>query len=233
MRNGLVPALAFILLTAAEPVSVAQTSSPACHSPQQLKRVAELLFGRNIGGKPGVSDTMAAALWGLDFMFTLAQFNAAGVNMETGVNHLGFLSYYTPIGVDSARRFIATPLYYGMLAFRLASDGERVKLALDPAGLNITAYAVRSDRGDIWLTLVNKEGGRDASVRVSCPGVAKADVIRLTAPSLSSKDGVLLGGTQVSMFGKWAPGAAEPVRVKSGEMEIAVPAASAAIVRLH
>ena len=52
------------------------------------------------GGKPGVSDTMAAALWGLDFMFTLAQFNAAGVNMETGVNHLGFLSYYTPITAD-------------------------------------------------------------------------------------------------------------------------------------
>src|SRR3984957_1244009 len=137
------------------------------------------------GGKPGVSDTMAAALWGLDFMFTLAQFNASGVNMETGVNHLGFLSYYTPIGLDSARRFVATPLYYGMLAFRLASQGERVKLALDPAGLNITAYAVRSDRGDIWLTLVNKEATRDAHVHVTCPGTATASVLRLTAPSLS------------------------------------------------
>jgi len=185
------------------------------------------------GGKPGVSDTMAAALWGLDFMFTLAQFNAAGVNMETGVNHLGFLSYYTPIGLDSAHRFIATPLYYGMLAFRLASQGERVKLMLDPAGLNITAYAVRSDRGGIWLTLVNKEANREALVRVFCPGIAKADALRLTAPSLSSKDGVLLGGSQVSVPGKWTPGAAEPVRVRSGEMEIAVPAASAAVVELR
>jgi hypothetical protein len=185
------------------------------------------------GGKPGVSDTMAAALWGLDFMFTLAQFNAAGVNMETGVNHLGFLSYYSPIGLDSAHRFVATPLYYGMLAFRLASQGDRVKLALDPAGLNITAYGVRSDRGGVWLTLVNKEAVHDATVRVYCPGIAKADVIRLTAPSPSSKEGVLLAGSQVGIFGKWTPRATEPLRVRSGEMEIAVLAASAALVRLR
>jgi hypothetical protein len=56
MRIGVALALAFILLTTAEGVTVAQTSSSACQSPQQPKRVAELLFGRNIGGKPGVSD---------------------------------------------------------------------------------------------------------------------------------------------------------------------------------
>jgi hypothetical protein len=182
------------------------------------------------GGKPGVSDTMAAALWALDYLFTLAQFNAAGVNMETGVNHLGFLSYYTPIAVDRAM-----PVYYGMLAFRLASRGERVKLTLDnaAAGLNLTAYAVRSDHGEIWLTLVNKEAARDAHVSAACRGIAKADVLRLTAPSLSSKDGVLLGGVPVSSAGKWSPGSYQPLRVMSGEMEIDVPAASAALVRLR
>ncbi len=179
------------------------------------------------GGKPGVSDTMAAALWGLDFLFTLAQFNAAGVNMETGVNHLGFLSYYTPMSADQAR-----PLYYGMLAFSLASRGDRIQLSLDNAGLNITAYAVQGDRGDIWLTLVNKEAARDAHVRVACPGIAAASALRLTAPSLSSKDGVLLGGSPVSNAGKWAAGAPEPIRVTSGEMEILVPAGSAALVQL-
>jgi hypothetical protein len=185
------------------------------------------------GGQPGVSDTMAASLWGLDFLFTLAQFNAAGVNIETGVNHLGFLSWYTPIGVDSAQAYRATPLYYGMLAFALASRGERVKLRLDPGGLNVTAYAVRSDRGDIWLTLVNKEATRDAPVRVACPGIAKAYVLRLTAPSLSSKDGVLLGGSPVRSAGKWAPKRSQSIRVTGGEMEIGVPAASAAIVQLR
>jgi len=185
------------------------------------------------GGKPGVSDTMAAALWGLDFMFTLAQFNAAGVNMETGVNHLGFLSYYTPIGVDAARKFVATPLYYGMLAFGMASRGERVQLTLDAGGLNVTAYAVRSDGGEIWLTIANKEATRDAPVRVACPGIATAGLFRLTAPSLASKDGVLLGGSAVTSAGKCAPGPPEPVRVNSGEIELNVPAASAAILRLR
>jgi hypothetical protein len=185
------------------------------------------------GGKPGVSDTMAAALWGLDFMFTLAQFNAAGVNMETGVNHLGFLSSYSPIGVNSERKFIATPLYYGMLAFALASRGERVKLDLDTAGWNITAYAVRSDDGDIRLTLVNKEAARDAQVRAACPGIATASAVRLIAPSLSSKDGVLLGGSPVTNAGKWAPGPPQSVRIAGGEIEIDVPAACAVILHLQ
>jgi hypothetical protein len=181
------------------------------------------------GGKPGVSDTMAAALWGLDFLFTLAQFNAAGVNMETGVNHLGFLSYYTPISPEGAR-----PLYYGMLAFSRASRGERIPLTLDSAGLNITAYAVRSDGGDIWLTLVNKEATRDAFVRASCPGIATANVMRLTAPSLASKEDVLLGGSPVSSAGKWVAGAGERLRarVAGGELGVQVPAASAASLHL-
>lgn len=50
------------------------------------------------GGKPGVSDTFGAALWVLDYMWTLASFDASGVNMETGVNQLGFISSYSPIG---------------------------------------------------------------------------------------------------------------------------------------
>jgi hypothetical protein len=188
------------------------------------------------GGKPGVSDTMAAALWGLDFMFTLAKFGAAGVNMETGVNHLGFLSYYTPIGMDSeyisARYYRAMPLYYGMLAFSLASRGDLIRTSLDAAGLNVTAYAVRSDRGEIWLTLINKEATRDAHVRAACPGIAKASAVRFTAPSLASKDGVQLGGS-LAVFGKWKPRAPERIRVTGGEMEILVPAASAALVELR
>jgi hypothetical protein len=64
-----------------------------------------------IRGKPGVSDTMAAALWGLDFLFTLGGIQFSRRDFETGVNHLGFLSWYTPIGVDSTDSYRATPLY--------------------------------------------------------------------------------------------------------------------------
>jgi hypothetical protein len=45
MRIGLVSVLTCILLTAAQTALIAQTP-PACHTPQQPKQVAELLFGR-------------------------------------------------------------------------------------------------------------------------------------------------------------------------------------------
>jgi hypothetical protein len=171
------------------------------------------------GGKPGVSDTLAAALWGLDFMFTLAQFGCSGINMQTGVNHLGFLSYYTPLGIDSNHRYAATPIYQGMLAFALASRGNLVQSTLDPAGLNLTAYAVRTDRGETLATVINKESARDAHVRIACPGTSSAQIIaRLSGPSLSAKDSVRLDHNR------------EPAHVTAGELEISVPAASAAIL---
>ena len=63
------------------------------------------------GGKPGVSDTLAAALWGLDYLLAIAAANGAGANFETGVNHLGFVSSYSPIADDEAQRPVAKPLY--------------------------------------------------------------------------------------------------------------------------
>jgi hypothetical protein len=177
---------------------------------------------------------MAAALWGLDLMFTLARFNAGGINFETGINQLGFFSWYSPVGLDAGRNYQAKPLYYAMLAFRVAASGERIGLSLDrvPA-LNVSAYAVRSNHGGIWLTLINKESYRDALAEAMCPGITAAGALRLTAPSLSSKDGVLLGGTPVQNTGAWEPGPYEPVFVKQGRMEINVPAGSAALVNLR
>jgi hypothetical protein len=206
-----------------------ETDSRKAHLAFQICE-ADSCFG---GGKPGVSDTMAAALWGLDFLFILAESNSAGVNFETGVNHLGFPSWHIPIGVDSTDKYRATPLYYAMLTFTLASRVTRVHLILDNADLNITAYAVRSDHGEIYLTLVNKEANRDADVRATCPGIENASVLRLTGPSLQSVDNVVLGGSAVGSDGKWSPNATEPVRVVDGEIEIGVPAASAAIRGCH
>ncbi len=75
------------------------------------------------GGKPGVSDTLASALWVLDFMFTVASTGCAGINIETGVNQRGFISSYSPIGDDEHRHYTATPEFYGMLAFAQAGKG--------------------------------------------------------------------------------------------------------------
>jgi hypothetical protein len=57
------------------------------------------------GGKEGVSDTFAAALWVLDYLFVLMNYGCAGINIETGVNHLGKISFYSPIGDDGSGHY--------------------------------------------------------------------------------------------------------------------------------
>src|SRR5579864_8409648 len=88
------------------------------------------------GGRPGVSDTLAAALWVLDFMFVLASAGCAGVNMETGVNQRGFISSYSPIGDDEQGHYWATPEYDGMLAFAQSGAGRIIGSAIDAGHRN-------------------------------------------------------------------------------------------------
>jgi hypothetical protein len=183
------------------------------------------------GGKPGVSDTFGSALWVLDYMFALAHADAAGVNMETGVNQLGFISSYSPIGEDEQGTYWAKPEYYGMLAFAHASQGQRVALDYDTADLNLKAYAVLSRDRRISVTLVNKDASRDADVSVIVKGdFAQVNALRLTGPSLASPDGVRLGASAVGANGNWQPALAESLRTKGCKCEIHVPAASAAIM---
>ena len=53
------------------------------------------------GGKQGVSDTFGSALWCLDFMLDLAAHGCDGINLQTDLNRLGFISYYSPIVHDA------------------------------------------------------------------------------------------------------------------------------------
>jgi hypothetical protein len=114
------------------------------------------------GGRPGVSDTMAGALWVLDYMFTLAANGCAGVNMETGVNHRDFISSYSPIGDDEKGHYSAKPEYYGMLAFSLAGKGQLLETEMDASAPEVKTYATQPDRGALALTLLNK--GSESSV---------------------------------------------------------------------
>jgi len=183
------------------------------------------------GGKAGVSDTFAAALWALDYLFVLSSYGCAGVNMETGVNHLGVISKYTPISDDLAGHHATAPEYYGLLAFAEGSKGEQISLALDAGGLNLTAYAVRLG-ANVTLTVINKDISRDASVSISGVSAKQARVMRLSAPSLTAATGISLGGAAVEGGGKWSGGKADPVKLAGGKAMLDLPAGSAALVRL-
>jgi Glycosyl hydrolase family 79 C-terminal beta domain/Glycosyl hydrolase family 79, N-terminal domain len=182
------------------------------------------------GGKPGVSDTLAAALWGLDYLFAIAAGNGAGANFQTGVNHLGFVSSYSPIADDEAQRPFAKPLYYAMLAFAKAGRGTRIGAQIDANGMNVAAYAVKDAVGRVFITMINK-GEADAAVALTLPGrFRKASLLRLEGPSLDSKTRVTLGGAEVDANGNWSGAKEEPVGLRSGACEIQLSAASAAIM---
>jgi hypothetical protein len=183
------------------------------------------------GGQPGVSDAFVSALWVLDFMWTLASGGAAGVNMQTGVNHLDFVSYYSAIRNDADGTASIGPEYYGMLAFAQAAKGERIALDFDADGMNLTAYAVLGDHGNLMLTLINKDRNAAADITMTTGQTfQKATAWRLKGLALDSADNVTLGGIEVAANDRWHPREVEFLRTVGGVGEIHVPAASAAIV---
>ena len=144
------------------------------------------------GGKEGVSDTFAAALWALDYLFVLAGHGCSGVNMESGVNHLGWISHYTPISDDLKGHYSKAPEYYGLQAFAYAGKGDMVQADCDAGGINCTAYASR-DQGRVCVTLINKDTNQDAEVTISGVSAEHGEIMRLTGTALRAKDGVKLG----------------------------------------
>lgn len=201
-----------------------QAAAKAAGKPWRMCETASF-YG---GGKAGVSDTFAAALWALDYLFVLSRFSCAGVNMETGVNHLGRISYYTPIGDDLQGHYSAAPEYYGLLAFAQAAKGDTVAARCEAAGANVTAYAVRQRSNELCVVVVNKDQSKDASVAIRGVAARQSRVMRLTAPSLTAMSGITLGGASVDGEGKWS-GKSESVRLAGG---LQVPAGSAALVWL-
>ena len=182
------------------------------------------------GGRPGVSDTMASALWVLDYMFTLATNNCGGVNMETGVNQLGFISSYSPIGDDEQGHYSAKPEYYGMLALSVAGRGELLQTEVVPTTAEIKAYATRSKDSALTITLINK-GATGAILRLDTKSSSRqASMIRLEAPAVDARTQVTLGGAETTATGTWKASKKEVLSVNNGQLTIPLAAASAAIL---
>jgi hypothetical protein len=184
------------------------------------------------GGQPGVSDAFASALWVLDFMWVLAAGGAAGVNMETGVNQLDFVSYYSPIPNDANGNVSVAPEYYGMLAFAQGSQGDCVAIDYDAGAVNLTAYAAVDDQDRLAVTLINKDrtAGADVAIASDRP-LQQATALRLEGRAPDSADDVTLGGSAVMADGRWRPADVEILKIAGGVCNVHVPAASAAVVR--
>jgi len=205
-----------------------QSASKSCGVPYRVCETNSF----SGGGKPGVSDRFASALWVLDFMYRLAAAQCSGVNMETGVNQLGFVSSYSPIGDDEHGHYVAAPEFYGMLAFAHGASGELIHSELEAESLNLEAYATVKRDKQICVTLINKESDVDASISIdrSLP-FENGSVLRLSAPSLESSSGVTFGGSMVQSDGTWHAEEKVKIYVSNGNV-LHLPAASAAVLIL-
>ena len=130
------------------------------------------------GGKAGVSDTYASALWAADYILRAACAGFAGVNL-----HGGGTGIYTPIETSLANAAKPRPVYYGMLlAQRFVGSSVAPCELKTPA--NVTAYqAVK--QGRILLAIVNKGA---SAIEVSLPArLHGAQRWELSGPALDAK----------------------------------------------
>lgn len=207
-----------------------QAASKYCHVPYRICETNSF----SGGGKPGVSDSFASALWVLDFMYKLAAAQCGGVNMEAGVNQLGFISSYSPIGDDEHGHYVASPEFYGMLAFAQGMDGELVDSQLQAGNSNLDGYATLERDRQLCITLINKEPNLDANVTIE-PTLSfrSGYVLRLSAPSLDSKAGVTFGGAMLKSDGSWHANVENKIRASHGKASLRLPAASAAVLIMN
>ena len=180
------------------------------------------------GGLSGVSNSFASALWGADFMFTLAQSGAVGINFHTGATNA-----YTPISF-SKRVYTAKPLYYGMMLFGLGSKGNFLPVKVSDTLANISCYAVKDSLREITFTLINKDTLQSYNINITLSGISNfstCSILRLTAPSVYSTSAVTLGGDSVKYDGTWIPKNNEQVSTDvKGNFIVTVDAGSAASI---
>jgi hypothetical protein len=193
------------------------------------------------GGRDGVSNVFASALWGADFMLSLAELGVAAIHFHGGTlasveASLGreanatasasdlaarrdaVSSRYSAIAGDVALGFQPRPLFHGIALAQRFAGAHMVPGRLDTGGANLGAYAAQRD-GALRVALINKDTLRDAQVALSgLAGYGKASVMRLRAPALDSR-------TEAS-FAE-VPGES-PRPDGRGETRIALPRGSAA-----
>jgi hypothetical protein len=162
------------------------------------------------GGKPGVSDVFAAALWAADYALLLATNGYTGVNLHGGsgpsvANSVGgslpgdqLLSeqgetpeqiashphpFYTPIA-SFGSEYVLEPVAYGLKFAGAMIGGTFFKTDLSgrllAAGVDATAYAAKMPNGELKVAILNKDANRDLTVDLDCGSQQSGTVATVT-----------------------------------------------------
>jgi Glycosyl hydrolase family 79 C-terminal beta domain len=208
-------------------------------------RISEI-NSASCGGKDGVSNSFASALWGTDVMFNLAQVGAAGVNFHSGTG-----AYYTPfrfsvrpvrtgVGDNWGSVFTPTvnPLYYGMLLFNQATANSARLLPVNTnTPGNIKVWATLDAQQVVRVVLLNKDTVLGGKARIQLSSLrATGALTRLSAPSVNATSGVTLAGQTFDgtvdglLLGSYI---SEQITPQNGSYSLDLPPASAALLTLN
>jgi hypothetical protein len=143
------------------------------------------------GGRAGVSDAYASALWVADYMLRVGCAGFAGVNL-----HGGGSGIYTPIESSVNAPVLQRPMYFGMQLAQKFSGWWVAPFVLN-TNANVTAYM--GTKGEkVMLAVVNK-GAKP--VQLKLPDGLRVEKItnqwELSGPALSAKEGVRFGERQL------------------------------------
>ncbi|WP_322400600.1 hypothetical protein [Massilia luteola] len=208
------------------------------------------------GGRAGVSDAFAAALWGLDFTLSAAYHGAAGVCFQGGPRGSiessleghdtrgggaapgsidAASSNYSPIGGDLGAGFAPRPLYYGLLCARLLAGGRFH--ALDTAALppDARVYATAHDDGT-RIVAVNASRTRARALRFAgLPPRAGVRAAPLSAPDVAARTALVFGQDDRTLM----PGTDWQLRYRAlrpvsthGALDVTLPAGTAILIHV-
>jgi hypothetical protein len=143
------------------------------------------------GGQPGVSDTLASALWVVDMMLEFASAGCAGVNL-----HGGGSGFYTPIAGNLATGFVRRPEYFGMELTKQFLGATLVRSSLACDNNRIRTYAARK-AGATLVLAVNKT---EQPAAIQTPLRRAHRQWLLTGPAMDAKQDVTLTAERPGSF---------------------------------
>jgi hypothetical protein len=170
------------------------------------------------GGTPGVSNTLAAALWLNTYLLEAVSLGVSQIDLHGAEN----ASYNA---IDDKGK--PTPLYYGLLLFHTMTRQARLLQSSLLTSMNLSAFATTDTSGVLRVVLINKEKATNASVIINIGQSYKtAASFQLSGPGLSATTNVTLGAKKVSSQGTWTP-ITTPLPSHGSTVTILVPAGSA------
>jgi len=205
------------------PIALAETNSASC------------------GGMAGVSDAFASAVWGLDYMFNVAQDGYTHINFHFSYRTGG--SAYNPVqtfgwktGSEEHYANVAQPLYYAMYMFARNALGEHLLPTTITTKSNITSFATTACIGcTVHVFVINEDEKAGGPVLVHLANhVGAASLLMLDAPSLHSLAAdVHYGRQQFDSDGSIAtPDTTSVAPGTNGDFTFTLPNASAAVLSI-